>query len=93
MKKTTKRYFQRSKWFDIWVMSNWRDLIPQHSTSIIFICKCCPHRTDEHDMNCIECCPVSRAMDLAKGRTWATQYLVGHLHLSATSAAPREKGF
>ena len=40
----------------------------------MFICKCCPHRNDAHDMNCIECCPVSRAMDYAKGGIWETTY-------------------
>lgn len=30
------------------------------------LCKRCPHRKDEHDLNCIECCPVRRAFDAWK---------------------------
>ena len=72
-------YFLASKWFDIWVMSNWRDLLPMDCADITMICRCCPHRNDEHDMNCIECCPVSRAIEYAKGGTRETQYFIDHL--------------
>jgi hypothetical protein len=24
-------------------------------------CPTCPHRNDNHDMNCVECCPADRA--------------------------------
>ena len=27
------------------------------------VCRVCPHMTDKHDMNCIECCPWRRAND------------------------------
>lgn len=25
------------------------------------VCQFCPHRWDRHDLNCVECCPVTRA--------------------------------
>ncbi len=74
-------YHQCSKWFDIWVMSNLRDL--RIMGDISFICECCPHRNDEHSMNCIECCPVRRAVNLMKGNEWEKQYFLSRLRVSA----------
>jgi hypothetical protein len=76
----SKRGFLMSKWFDMWVMSNWRDLVEMGSgTNFIFICTCCPHRTDSYDMNCIECCPISRAFEMATGARWETEYFAESL--------------
>jgi hypothetical protein len=72
-------YFRASKWFGVWVMSNFRDLPMMGDCR--FICKCCPHRTDSHMMNCLECCPITRAVELLKGGAWAVQHFNSHLRV------------
>lgn len=27
------------------------------------LCQACPHKQDQHEMNCIECCPVKRSLE------------------------------
>lgn len=76
-------YYLASEWFDIWVIANYRDL-PQ-AGDIRFICGACPHRSDQHDMNCIEFCPVSRAVAYTVGSPWVTGYFLSRIRTSASS--------
>jgi hypothetical protein len=83
-------YVLASQWFDMWVIGNWRDLPPTGDLS--FICGCCPHRCDEHYMNCLECCPMSRAAKYIKGSLWENGYFLSALRTSLSQVYDRSSG-
>jgi hypothetical protein len=83
-------YFLASRWFNVWVIGNWRDL-PQMG-DISFTCGCCPHRRDQHDMNCLECCPMNRAADYIKGDLWVSGHFLSFLRTYRSQVHDQSSG-
>ena len=49
----SKEYFKKCKKFE-------KEISSKIKLFITSLCKECPHQQDQHEMNCLECCPVKR---------------------------------
>ena len=55
------RYFKKRRWFGYWCKNIRKELIESLEMKK-WACSFCPSRNDSHYMNCLECCPVKRAI-------------------------------
>jgi hypothetical protein len=54
-------YFKKSKWFQEYC-NGIRKSLKASKECRIQTCGACPHQRDKHGMNCIDCCPINRAL-------------------------------
>lgn len=62
--KRSELYFKKCKLFQLMCYEIGGKILCKDAQEEI--CRKCPHRNDSHGMNCIECCPINRALEKLK---------------------------